>query len=228
MKKSAAAIISAGLLLAAEGALGQTVVAVVESLNATRVNVQFMDYVTTGTVIRLDPRDWIVLGYLKSCIREKITGGTVIVGVAQSEVQRGKVDRIRVHCDGGGIQLLDEQQSDSAGLVSRSVELTGQGAAHEPQITLYGSSPIVEMRKSGVLVIERVDQPDEYHQVMVRKQDLLRGLFYDFAKHDKTLIAGGTYRVTLGVRQILFKIDPSAKPGYTPVISRLLRIQPAS
>ena len=36
-----------------------------------------MDYVGSGQVITLQPRDMLVLSYLKSCAHETITGGTV-------------------------------------------------------------------------------------------------------------------------------------------------------
>jgi len=41
-------------------------------------------------------------------------------------------------------------------------------------------------------------------------------------------VEGGTYRASIGSRQIIFKIDPSAKARGVPIISRLLRFQPAS
>ena len=41
-------------------------------------------------MIKLGPRDTIVLGYLKSCWRETITGGTVTVGAEQSEVKAAR------------------------------------------------------------------------------------------------------------------------------------------
>lgn len=50
-----------------------------------------MDYVEPGQVIRLGAADGLVLGYLKSCWRETITGGTVTVGTEQSQVAGGEV-----------------------------------------------------------------------------------------------------------------------------------------
>ena len=44
---------------------------------ARTTDVEFMDYVGTGQVIKLAPRDVLVLSYLKSCEHETITGGTV-------------------------------------------------------------------------------------------------------------------------------------------------------
>src|SRR5262249_23532857 len=60
-----------------------------------------MDYVDPGQVIRLGAHDRIVLGYLRSCWRETISGGTVTVGTEQSEVAGGEVARDKVACEGG-------------------------------------------------------------------------------------------------------------------------------
>src|ERR1700752_658907 len=74
-------------------------VALVEHLDGNPVGVEIMDYVEAGKVIRLGARDRIVLGYMTSCIRETITGGTVTIGRDKSEVQSGEVERILVECD---------------------------------------------------------------------------------------------------------------------------------
>jgi hypothetical protein len=62
--------------------------------------------------------------------------------------------------------------------------------------------------------------------VTLPKKRGTRTSFADFAASGKKLVPGGIYRVSIGARQIVFKIDPNAKPGRVPVISRLLRFQP--
>ena len=79
--------------------------ALVEDVKSTTADVEFMDYLGTGQVIKLEPRDVLVLSYLKSCEHETITGGTVSVGAERSEVQGGKIVRAKVRCDGGKIRL---------------------------------------------------------------------------------------------------------------------------
>ena len=53
------------------------------------------------------------------------------------------------------------------------------------------------------------------------------GAFFDFAKEGKALTAGDVYRASVGASQIIFKVDPYAAPGAAPIVSRLLRFQPA-
>ncbi len=67
--------------------------AVIEDIVGSPPNIQFMDYVEPGQVIKLGQQDTIVISYLKSCQHEKITGGTVTVVSAKSEVQGGPVER---------------------------------------------------------------------------------------------------------------------------------------
>ncbi len=124
------------------------------------------------------------------------------------------------------MQLSQQTASKSGAMVFRAPPKPAPGS-NTPQVTLYGLSPVVEIKGGGTLVIERLDQPGERHEVKIGGQQLLRGSFYDFAKSDKALEAGGLYRASVGVQQIVFKVDPFARPGQAPVVGRLLRF-PAS
>src|SRR4029079_14062974 len=74
--------------------------ALVEDIKGASTDVEFMDYVGAGQVIKLQPRDVLVLSYLKSCEHETITGGTVRIGADKSEVEGGKVARTKLRCNG--------------------------------------------------------------------------------------------------------------------------------
>src|SRR5437899_11320027 len=87
--------------LFAASASAQSPAAVVEEVKGNPAGVEFMDYVVPGKVIRLGPQGSIVLGYMKSCWRESITGGTVTVGTEKSEVESGKIERTKAECDAG-------------------------------------------------------------------------------------------------------------------------------
>ncbi len=93
----------------AGGAYAGSPVVIVEDVSAPGAGVSFMEYLTTGRIITLGVRDTLILGYLRSCMRETITGGSVTIGADESVVQGGKVARERVECDGGSLQLTVNQ-----------------------------------------------------------------------------------------------------------------------
>jgi hypothetical protein len=225
MNKSTGTAIAAACVLATVApAAAQPQVAVVQDVSSKTAGVEFMDYVAVGRQIRLGPRDTIVLEYMQSCWRETITGGQVTIGTELSDVNAGQVERHKVDCDGGRLMLTSTLASQSAGLVVRAMRPQGQGTPPAPQITLYGLSPLVELKGGGKLVIERVDQPGERYEYAVGGEQLLKGAFFDLARVGQALAPGGTYRASVGPRQIVFKIDPGAKPGASPVVGRLLRL----
>ena len=202
----------AGGALASSVAVAAPVgVALVEDVTGNSAGVEFMDYVERGKVIQLGPRDTIVLNYMSSCVRETITGGTVTVGTDRSEVQTGKM------------LLAADQAAQFGGRIVRGAPSGRDAADANPQFVLYGRSPIVELKAPGKLTIERIDQAGERKVVDIKAGNLVHGRFYDFAKRGPNLAAGGTYRASLGGQEVVFKIDPQAKPGHTPILGRLLR-----
>jgi hypothetical protein len=108
-------------LVSATPVLAGPPAALVEDVTGGSAGVEPFGYVQPGQVIRLGASDWLVLSYLNSCTRERIQGGTVIVGRDQSEVQSGTVERNSVPCDSGRMQLTAEIASQSAGAVFRSI-----------------------------------------------------------------------------------------------------------
>jgi hypothetical protein len=204
--------------------------ALVEDVRSATADIEFMDYVGNGQVIKLEPHDVLVLSYLKSCEHETIVGGTVVVGADRSDVQGGQIVRAKVSCDGGKMRLSSKQASKSAASAFRL-----QSADIQP--TLYARTPVVQLPRvlaSGerTLVIERMDRPGgNQKSKQVSKQeikiadDIAGGSFYDLADAKVRLASGGVYKATLGDHEMMFKIDAKAKAGKTPVVSRLLRFQ---
>jgi hypothetical protein len=196
--------------------------ALVEDVKSTTADIEFMDYVGNGQVIKLGPRDLLVLSYLKSCAHETITGGTVTVGSERSEVQDGKIVRAKVPCDGGQMRLSAAEASKSAATTFRV-----QSLHIEP--TLFARTPVVQLPKrlaseDRTLVIERSDRPGERHELMI-DDAVAAGGFYDLAKSNVTLARGGIYDVSIGGHMMKFAIDAKAKAGPAPVVSRLVRFQ---
>jgi hypothetical protein len=197
--------------------------ALVEDVKSASADIEFMDYVGTGQVIKLEPHDVLVLSYLKSCEHETITGGTVHIGSDKSEVEGGRIVRTQVRCNGGNMKL-SAQQANTSGASSFRL----QNAAFEP--TVYALPPVIQIPKmrsgeSRTLVIERSKRPNERFAVDI-DESLVNGGFYDLAKTDVRLRRGALYTATLGSRTFTFKVDAKAKAGKAPVISRLLRFPP--
>lgn len=199
-------------------AAAQAPVALVEEVRGNP-GVDFMDYVRPGATIKLGPRDTIVLGYLSSCWRETITGGTVVVGTEQSDVQGGNVSRVKTTCNVGRIDLTSKQANQSAGTTMRAPDDDSQ--------VVYGLSPFFEATGRAALLVVRLDKPSEHFTAVLTRKSGSQLSYYDFAGANMALKPGKTYRASIGTRQIVFKVDPNAKPGRLPIISRLVRFAPA-
>src|SRR5450755_2140202 len=136
--------------------------ALVEDVKSATSDIEFMDYVGNGQLIKLEPGDILVLSYLKSCEHETITGGTVMVGAEHSDVRDGQIVRAKVPCDGGKMRLSSRQASKSAASAMRL-----QSADIEP--ALYARAPVVQLpkrlaREDRTLLIERIDRRGERHE----------------------------------------------------------------
>jgi hypothetical protein len=196
--------------------------ALVEDVKSATADIEFMDYVGNGQVIKLGPRDVLVLSYLKSCEHETITGGSVTVGMERSEVRDGQVVRAKVPCDGGKMRLSSQQASTSAATAFRL-----QSADVQP--TLYARTPVVQLPKGlttddRILRIERTDRPGERHELKIDDEVAAAG-FYDLAKINVSLTRGAIYDARISGQKLTFRIDAKAKSGPAPIVSRLLRFQ---
>jgi hypothetical protein len=196
--------------------------ALVEDVKSATSDIEFMDYVGSGQLIKLEPGDILVLSYLKSCEHETITGGTVIVGAEHSDVRDGQIVRAKVPCDGGKMRLSAQQASKSAASAFRL-----QSADIQPD--LYARTPLVQLPKvlaggDRTLLIERIDRRGERHEIKIDDAIAAAG-FYDLAKINVSLARGAIYDASIGGHKMTFQIDPTAKSGPAPIVSRLLRFQ---
>ena len=215
-------------LLQLRAAHAQTPVALVEDVTGAPPGIEFMDYVSPGKVITLGPRDAIVLGYIRSCWRETIRGGTVTIGQDQSEVSGGAVERLKVRCDGGRMELAAEQARQGATSVMRDPNSRPRRAAlPKPQFILHGRSPVVELKGGGTVVIERLDAAGETFTLELPRAKLRRDTFADLADLGVSLSPGGLYVARAGERQVAFQVDGEAPAGKAPLAGRLLRLSPA-
>ena len=220
MKRTIALCI--GLLALASPAAADSPVAVVEDVKGKVTGAEFMDYVTPKAVIKIGDGGSVILSYLKSCRRETISGaGTVVVGTEESAVHLADVKAEKTNCDPAQANVTTRETSGVAATVLRSVDASKQP---EPQLTLYGASPFVEAKGRGTLVVRRLDQAGEQHQIALGGTQL-KGKFVDFAGEDVALVPGGLYAASFKSAEIVFRVDAKAKPGATPIVGRLLRLQ---
>jgi hypothetical protein len=219
MKRLFAGII--GFIAFTGVANAQAPVAVVEDVQGKVSGAEFMDYVVPGQVIKLGAGGMVVLGYMKSCWHETISGiGTVIVGTEQSSVHLADFKADKVPCDTNQSQQVGQEVGESAATVVRSLNEDKLGG---PQtLLLHGTEPMVMTREHGRMVVERVDVKGERYEVDVTPT---RGRFFDFAKTRIALKPGGAYSLTLNSKYAVFVVDPNASPGASPVIGRLVMLQ---
>ncbi|UPK34015.1 hypothetical protein IVB18_38545 [Bradyrhizobium sp. 186] len=213
-----------GAFCLAAPAFAEIPAAIVEDVQGKVDGVEFMDYVAPGKIIKLGPKASITLGYLKSCWRETITEGVVLVGAEQSTVQLGNVQRVKVPCDANAAQLSEREANQSAATTFRTMRSDTKVAP--PKLpTIYGVAPLVQAKSGSTLVIERTDGKEPTISVPLKSDVMVRGKFYDFAKAGKSLTPGGTYLATLGAKRYTFQVDASATSSPTPIVGRLLRLE---
>ncbi|MEY9107408.1 hypothetical protein ABH999_003604 [Bradyrhizobium yuanmingense] len=214
-----------GAFCLAAPAWAETPAAIVEDVQGKVDGIAFMDYVAPGKIIKLGPKASITLSYLKSCQRETISEGVVLVGAEQSTVQLGEVKREKVPCDTNAAKLSEREANQSAATTFRTVRSDAKGAPAKLP-TLYGISPLVQAKAGGTLVIERTDGKEPTISVPLKRDAMTGGgKFYDFAKAGQTLTPGGSYLAILGAKRYTFQIDASATASPTPIIGRLLRLE---
>jgi hypothetical protein len=219
-----AAAIGGAVLLGATAFAGAPV-AVVEGVAGGRVGVEFMDYLNEGQVIKLEPGSSIVIGYMRSCVHEKIAGGVITIGAEQSEIAGGSIERTKVDCDAGKMALTSQQNELAAGFIERDGASGHLKIRRMPktQLTLYGSSPIVAIDGGGTAAIESLGGSGERLELHIGAG---RGeSFYDLARDGRSLTPGAVYVVSVGERHVVFRIDRNAAPGSTPIIGRLIAFE---
>jgi hypothetical protein len=224
MKSLVGAVVGAFCLAAP--ALAETPAAIVEDVQGKVDGVEFMDYVAPGKIIKLGPKASITLGYLKSCLRETISEGVVLVGAEQSTVQLGNVQRVKVPCDTNAAQLSEREANQSAATTFRTMRSDAKGGGAPSKLpTIYGVAPLVQAKSGSTLIIERTDGKESTINLPLKSDIMVGGKFYDFAKAGKSLTPGGTYLATLGAKRYTFQVDASATSSPTPIIGRLLRLE---
>lgn len=184
-------------------------VAIVEEA-PEHTGVAFMDYLDAGAAFELAPAEKLIVSYLKSCRRETITGGRVIIGFEKSAVKGGQISRDEVDCSGRGVKLAPSQAQESGVVVYRETDEYAALAAS------YGTQPLFAPIEDGQLIIQRVDAFEQPREAQATGSRL------DLQALNISLTPGGIYRLRGPTADFLFAIAPTAKAGHVPLISRLI------
>lgn len=198
--------------------------ALVESISIRVPGVEAMDYLTPGQVVELGSAAVLVVDYLASCVRETITGGTATIGTTQSTVDKGKVTRRRVECDGAELQLT-AAQSDQGGVAVYRSALGGTGPDGLPQadLTIRSRVPFIATKLNGTIRIERLDQKEPVLEFPITGTGTGTGrVGVDLGRSQVQLAAGGLYRASLGQRSLVFRIAPDATAADNTLVARLV------
>jgi hypothetical protein len=219
----------ATLCLPPAQAFAQAPAAIVEDADGAPSEVETMSYLESGKAIDLGKNGRLVISYLNSCVRETIHGGLVVIGNEQSDTKSAQVEREKLACDARNMLTAPGRNLDVAGMVFRDGAYANNGLPHvepaqKPEFVLYGTSPLVELHGDGVLVIARLDEHGEYVKINIEPNQLRQNRFLDFAEEGRSLTAGGVYGARWRQRLIVFKIDPGARSGKSPMLGRLLRL----
>ncbi len=198
-------------------ALAQMPAAIVEHVRSAKSDLRTFDYLRAGQVVDLGRSGNLILGYLKSCLRETITGGQVTVGITESVVKDGLVLREVVECDGGRTKLTPEEARKSGTVVFRAPDSPGKTAWPRP-IHVNSASPVFTFSEPvDRLVIRRLDAPDKAILLKVTGPTL------DLATLGSVLALGARYEAQAGEKLQIFVIDLNASPKGGPLVGRLVR-----
>lgn len=202
-------LLGQGLPPAARAAANEAPVAMVEDLGPDAPpGVEIFTMLREGERLELGEAGSLTLGYLQSCVREKIVGGTVIVGREQSRIVDGKLVEREVVACGGGRMLLTRQQLQASGAVALRVPAAGG----EPDLEVNSRYPLFLLRETPTLALIRLGGPRERHELAAECRSDGRCLV-DLVAAEVALAAGGLYRMRVGTRLLLLQVAAEPVDG---------------
>lgn len=188
--------------------------AIVEEYKGRSGEIKFMQILFAGQTLKLNEGDVLVLGYLRSCLRETIVGGSVKIGEEQSEITDGNRKTEDVDCDGGSMIGPISSRKEVAAAVFRKGNF--QKSLPKPDWTLFGVSPIFKTTQhASSIKIERLDKQEKTIEITSE------GLFVDMAKEGVSLVPSALYRIAIDDHKFHLKISPLAKVE-VPILSRIV------
>jgi hypothetical protein len=198
-------------------------VALIEEAPENRDDIIFMDFAYPGTQYTLAATETLVLGYMSSCMRETITGGTVKVGADQSEVTGGKVKRETVTCDNKVMDLASNDATEAGVAVFRGYSPKGAGPApSKSPAEIQGTVPVLQ----DLVPIIKMRKPPEADEVFtITKLGSIEGFsvpidkrgIADLRKLGVELEAGERYTIGTQKRTLIVEVSYFAVSGGGPL-----------
>nr|WP_298687872.1 hypothetical protein [uncultured Dongia sp.] len=179
-------------------------VAIVEDSAKTEGLGQAFDLLAEHDTVTLAVGETLVLGYLKSCIRETITGGTVTVGTKESVVEGGKVSREKTECAVNKLALTADESQQSATIAFRGT------IKH-----IFTRQPLIMAGKSEGVTIEPFEGGESWK--LVPENDRI-----DFQAAKLEMQPGKSYRVKGASSVVVVEVDDKATTAKTGPLERVV------
>lgn len=208
------ALVCAGAAVLFPAAASAQAVAILEEIAGATGKHEAFDELKAGERIALGQDGRAVIGYLGSCVRETIKGGTVVVGKDRSQVEGGKVARETIPCEATQLVLRDEEAGKSATFSTRPMPWERELRQIVPSL-----SPLIWVGAKGQLAIKRLDNEEQQTQSLP-----IEGGKVDLAAHKVELVPNGFYELRAGKKRMVIKIHENAQAGAMPAMSRLVRL----
>lgn len=208
------AAICTSALLAASASAQAPAVAILEEIAGASGQHEAFDELKTGERLALGANGRAVIGYLGSCTRETIEGGTVVIGKDQSQIEGGKVARETIPCEATQLVLAEDEASKSATLSTRPMPWV-----REMRQIVPSRSPLIWVGAKGQLTIKRLDSEEQQTLSLTIKDGKV-----DLAVHQVELVPNGFYELQAGKKKMVIKIHNNAQAGSMPAMSRLVRL----
>lgn len=181
-------------------------VAIVEDSAKTEGKGQVFDLLSENDQISLKAGEILVLGYLKSCTRETITGGTVTVGNKESVIEGGTVTREKTECTVNKLALTADEAQQSATVAFRP----GDTIKH-----IQTRQPLIMAGKSESVTIQSFEGGESW-QLTPESGHI------DFRAANLEMQPNMRYRVTGAKATIIVEVDAAATTAKTGTLERVV------
>jgi hypothetical protein len=208
------AAICTSALLAASASAQAPAVAILEEIASASGKHEAFDELKSGERLELGAGGRAVIGYLGSCIRETIDGGTVVIGKEQSQIEGGKVARETIPCEATQLVLSEEEAGKSATFSTRPMPWEREYRQVVPSL-----SPLIWVEAKGQLTIKHLNTEDQQMLSLPIENGKV-----DLAVHHFELVPNGFYELKAGKKRMVIKVHENAQAGAMPAMSRLVRL----